>query len=86
VNGFGNIAPVTVIAGCHRNCDFRAFLGEDFDEATDYAALRKAETLERPVGSRDLLEAMEAKTGLALLPKKRGPKPGAITGISHLSP
>jgi putative transposase len=30
--------------------------------------------------------AMEARTGLPLLPRKRGPKPGSVSGISHLSP
>lgn len=52
-----------------------AFLGEAFDEAFTYAALRKAETLGRPIGSRGWLEDMAAQTGLPLLPRKRGPKP-----------
>ncbi|WP_234028684.1 hypothetical protein [Pseudoblastomonas halimionae] len=55
--------------------DFRAFLGKDFDEALTYAALRKAETLGRPIGSQEWLEDMAARTGLPLLPGKRGPKP-----------
>lgn len=58
--------------------NFKAFLDEDFDEAFTYAALRKAETLGRPVGSKHWLEDMAAKTGYALLPGKRGPKPKAI--------
>jgi putative transposase len=58
--------------------DFQAFLGEDFDEAFTYAALRKAETLGRPVGSAEWLEDMSAKLGRALLPGKRGPKPRVI--------
>jgi hypothetical protein len=32
--------------------DFAAFLGEPFDEAMSYAALRKAESVGRPVGSK----------------------------------
>ena len=40
-----------------------------------YAALRKAESVGRPAGSRAWLEDMEARTGLALVPAKRGPKP-----------
>lgn len=54
--------------------DFKAFLAEDFDEAFTYAALRKAETLGRPIGSPEWLQDMAAKSGLALLPGKRGPK------------
>lgn len=65
---------VTVTPALERTGDFRAFLGEDFDEAACYGPLRKAEGLGRPVGSRDWLEAMAAKSGLALLPGKRGPK------------
>lgn len=54
--------------------DFAAFLGEPFDEAMSYAALRKAESIGRPIGSRARLEAMETKTSLCLVPQKRGPK------------
>jgi putative transposase len=35
---------------CERVSGFVAFLGEDFDEALIYIALRKAETVGRPVG------------------------------------
>jgi len=55
--------------------DFAAFLGEPFDEPQAYAALRKAEGVGRPVGSDRWLAQMEAGTGLALRPRKRGPKP-----------
>lgn len=55
--------------------DFSAFLGEPFDDALSYAALRKAESVGRPVGSVEWLEDMEARTGLTLKPKRRGPKP-----------
>lgn len=58
--------------------DFRAFLDEAFDEAFTYAALRKAESIGRPLGSRDWLADMEAQTGLSLIPAKRGPKPKAV--------
>ena len=53
--------------------DFLAFLGEDFDEALTYAALRKAESVGRPIGSPEWLREMEARTGRALAPGKRGP-------------
>lgn len=54
--------------------DFRAFRGEVFDEALAYATLRKAEALGCPIGSREWLAEMQAKTGLALIPAKPRPK------------
>ena len=77
---------VTVAPALERTADFAAFLGQDFDEALTYAALRKAESLGRPVGSSEWLEDMERQTGQKLLPAKRGPKPKANSGITHLSP
>ena len=77
---------VTVAPALDRTGDFRAFLGEDFDEAFTYAALRKAETIGRPISSLTWLEDMAAKTGQLLLPAKRGPKPKGIQGFSHMSP
>ncbi len=65
---------VTVAPALERVGDFAAFLDEAFDEAFTYAALRKAESIGRPVGSPQWLEAMEAKAGITLRPKKRGPK------------
>ncbi|WP_226019786.1 transposase [Novosphingobium sp. FKTRR1] len=44
------------------------------DEALTYAALRKAESVGRPIGSPAWLKAMEEHTGTALVPQKRGPK------------
>jgi hypothetical protein len=38
--------------------DFATFLGEPFDEAMTYAALRKAESVGRPAGSREWLAEM----------------------------
>jgi putative transposase len=66
---------VRVAPALERVGDFAAFLGEPFDEALSYAALRKAESVGRPVGSSEWLADMEARTGLTLRPKKRGPKP-----------
>jgi putative transposase len=68
---------VRVAPALERVGDFSAFLGEDFDEAMGYAALRKAETLGRPIGTPEWLEDISVKTGRALLPAKRGPKPKA---------
>jgi putative transposase len=66
---------VRVAPALERVGDFAAFLGEDFDEALGYAALRKAESVGRPVGSPEWLEDMEARTGQTLRPRKRGPRP-----------
>jgi len=66
---------VRVAPALERVGNFAAFLGEAFDEALSYAALRKAECVGRPVGSVEWLADMEARTGLALAPQKRGPKP-----------
>ncbi|MES1971496.1 MAG: transposase [Pseudomonadota bacterium] len=67
---FVDVAPALERVG-----DFSAFLGEAFDEAMAYAAIRKAESVGRPVGSKDWLAEMEARTGLTLAPRKRGPVP-----------
>ncbi|MBY8823789.1 hypothetical protein [Sphingomonas colocasiae] len=66
---------VCVAPALERVGDFAAFLGEPFDQAMGYAALRKAESIGRPVGSAQWMEDMEARTGLILKPRKRGPKP-----------
>jgi putative transposase len=69
---------VKVAPALERVGDFGAFLGKDLDEAFTYVALRKAESVGRPVGSAEWLEDMEERTGLALRPAKRGPKPKKI--------
>ena len=68
-------AVVKVGPALDRVGDFAAFLGEDFDEALSYAALRKAESVGRPVGSPEWLADMEARTGRTLTAGTRGPKP-----------
>jgi putative transposase len=65
---------VKVAPALDRMPDFAAFLSESFDEAMTYAALRRAESVGRPVGSPEWLEDMEIRTGLTLRPQKRGPK------------
>ncbi|MEO5774730.1 MAG: transposase [Sphingomicrobium sp.] len=72
-DGYVDVAPALERVG-----DFRTFLGEDFDQALTYAALRKAESVGRPVGSADWLADMEARTGLTLAAGKRGPKPKGL--------
>ena len=64
---------VKVAPAIERVGDFATFLGEDFDEAPTYAALRKAESVGRPIGSPEWLTDMEARTGRSLAPKRRGP-------------
>ena len=67
-------AYVEVAPALDRVGDFQAFLGEAFAEPMGYAALRKAESVGRPVGSKEWLADMETRTGLSLAPAKRGPK------------
>ncbi|WP_231625002.1 hypothetical protein [Novosphingobium sp. AAP93] len=69
---------VTVAPALERVGDFAAFLGESFDEALTYAALRKVESVGRPVGSPEWLADMEARLGRPLAPLKRGPKGKAL--------
>ena len=69
---FVDVAPALERVG-----NFSAFLGEAFDEPMTYAAIRKAESVGRPVGSKEWLAEMETRTGLTLAPGKRGPVPGA---------
>jgi len=64
---------VKVAPALERVGDFAAFLGEEFDEALTYAALRRAESVGRPIGSPEWLTDMEARIGRTLVPKPRGP-------------
>lgn len=63
---------VRVAPALERVGDFKSFLEEDFDEHISYAALRKAESVGRPVGSTQWLEDMEAQTGKKLAPGRPG--------------
>ncbi|WP_202049581.1 hypothetical protein [Sphingomonas sp. So64.6b] len=67
---FVDVAPALERVG-----DFTTFLGGAFDDAMGYAALRKAESIGRPVGSKEWLADMEERSGLPLTPRKRGPAP-----------
>ena len=71
---------VRVAPGLERAGDFAAFLDQAFDEAADYAPLRKAEGVGRPLGPADWIEQLETQTGRTLAPRKRGPKAGARDG------
>ena len=65
---------VTAAPVLERTGDFSDFLGEPFDEAQAYGALRRAETIGRPIGAAHRLQALEMQTGRVLTPGKRGPK------------
>ena len=65
---------VTVGPVLERLGDFAAFLGDEEDAAA-YAALRQSETTGRPLGNVRWIETIEQRSGRALAPKKRGPKP-----------
>lgn len=55
--------------------NFGQFLRARGDDDVDYAPLRRAETIGRPIGDAKWLKKLEAKTGRTLAPQKRGPKP-----------
>ena len=74
---------VSVAPALERVGDFAVFLGEAFDEALSYAALRKAESVGRPVGSAAWLAEMEARTGKVLVAGKRGPKRVVLEGAGQ---
>lgn len=77
-DGITEISPVL-----ERHPDFAALIeaGEDADA---FARLRRAETIGRPLGDEDFLLRLEALTRRALRPRKRGPKPAAVTDGSQL--
>jgi len=66
---------VTVAPVLERVGDFARFLADSLDEDAAYAALRRAETIGRPIGDPDWIDALETRTGRSLKPGKRGRKP-----------
>ncbi|MCY6380528.1 transposase [Hoeflea prorocentri] len=66
---------VTVAPVLERTGRFKAFLDEPVDEAKAYGALRRAETVGRPIGDTDWLKRLEQQTGRTLSARKRGRKP-----------
>jgi putative transposase len=67
---------VTVAPVLERVGDVAAFLSEPCDERAGYAALRRGETIGRPIGDDAWLRSLEARTGRTLAPGRRGRKPG----------
>jgi putative transposase len=66
---------VRVAPAIDRYGDFARFLAATADDDEAWKALRKSETSGRPAGSITWLKELEARTGRALAPQKRGPKP-----------
>lgn len=58
-----------------REGTFARFLDEALGEDSAYAALRRAETIGRPIGDPTWLEALEARTGRTPAPERHGPRP-----------
>lgn len=69
---------VTVKPVLDRVESFGQFLRARGDDDVDYAPLRRAETIGRPIGDAKWLKKLEAKTGRTLAPQKRGPKPKKV--------
>jgi len=69
---------VTVKPVLDRVGKFGQFLRVRGDDDVDYAPLRRAETIGRPIGDAKWLKKLEAKTGRTLAPQKRGPKPKKV--------
>lgn len=81
-------ALVKVAPVLERYGRFADFLGRGQDDEAAWRGLRMSETSGRPLGSDAWLEALEAKTGRTLKPRKRGPKPKSLeSGVfSKLTP
>jgi len=63
---------VRVAPALERVGNFAAFLAEDFDQDEAWLALRRAESIGRPIGDATWIAALEARTGRTLAPGKRG--------------
>jgi len=70
-NGLVTVAPVL-----ERTGDFAAYLDEA-EDAERVAALRQSRSTGRPVGAKEWLAELEARTKRDLAPRRRGPKPRA---------
>lgn len=68
-DGVTDIAPVLA-----RRIDVGALIDEGPDEKA-FERLRRAESIGRPLGDERFMQSLEALTGRALAPKKRGRKP-----------
>lgn len=75
-DGLVRVAPVL-----DRYGRFADFLGMPADDEEAWRRLRMSETSGRPLGSEAWLAALETRTGRALAPQKRGPKPRARESV-----
>jgi putative transposase len=66
---------VTVAPVLERVDAFAALLDQTFDEPAAFAALRRAETTGRPLGSAAWVKQLERDLARSLAPRRRGPKP-----------
>ena len=67
--------PFNANAAISRFGKFSKYLGTAEDE-NDYAELRAAETVGRPLGSLEWRQALEQRTGMTLVPQQRGRRAG----------
>jgi len=65
--------------------DFAAMIAEAQDDAALLNALRRAETIGRPVGGEDFLKRLEVAAGRVLAPGKRGRKPKTVNPVGDAS-
>ena len=77
-DGVTALAPVR-----ERFPDFAEFIATEAD-AGALARLRRAECIGRPLGDERFVAALEAETGRAIMPGKRGPKPKAEANAGQL--
>jgi len=68
-------AVVRVAPALNRVGGFATFLGAPFDQSAEFGPLRRAVTTGRPLGSTEWVAGLEQRSGRALAPRKRGPKP-----------
>jgi len=71
-------ALVRVAPALERVGDFASFLAQEVDEDAAWLALRRAESIGRPIGDAAWIANLEARTGRVLAPGRRGPKPGSM--------
>jgi putative transposase len=69
-DGVVKVAPVL-----SRIENLTEFLGQPFDEEAAYAALRRSETIGRPLGAENWIAQLEREHDRKLAPGRRGRKP-----------
>jgi putative transposase len=77
---------VDVAPALARIDDFAAYVsGEDRDVDARWSAVLKAEVIGRPVGAPDWVRQWEQRLGQNFSPRKRGPKPRAVSSVEPQS-